>query len=479
MTSIGRFSLESETITNPSIPTFFIALSGSKPLTAQRFGQLWEERGMATKHPRFHHAVSPTHKGFFQPTQELQISDTLAPQVYREDLKCRIESCLTHPLQVTDALWQVQLSSGNMGTSGAISKIKATRLLSREVPHFRETILLFRGHHALADGVSLTAAFSDLCDEAQEIQNAIRLHLQRRQGPSRTFFQKLVRFLKRLAWFCHGSVKAMWHHMYLLLFTPNNPFDSLKQFLLPTNITTTTGRRTVSWCDAAPLDQVKQVAHFFGPRVTVNDVIVSCVTYAVAQQLEQHRQHLEAVVANQVPEKRKHSTINVVIPVHLGGGVLLPGQPVGNNIGAFCAQVPGESNDTSAEARLRLVHDSLYSVKNTPAPLLSFLFAKMTSMLPFFVTRTLFEKSQAHACVAITNNRGSPQKLHLDGQEIESIAGFLPLPPGIPIGVSVTSYAGTVSLSVTAEPWAVPNADQFITWMLQEYRRLQQAAAEK
>jgi hypothetical protein len=239
----------------------------------------------------------------------------------------------------------------------------------------------------------------------------------------------------------------------------------------------TKGRRTVSWCDAAPLDQVKQVAHFFGPRVTVNDVIVSCVTHAIARQLEQHRQHLRAV-HHHVPDQRTHSTINVVIPVHLGGGVLLPGQSVGNNIGAFCAQVPGESTDTccSAEDRLRKVHDSLHSIKTTPAPLLSFAFAKMTSMLPLFVTRKLFEKSQAHACVAITNNRGSPQKLHLDGREIESIAGFLPLPPGIPIGVSVTSYAGTVSLSVTAEPWAVPNADQFLTWMLQEYSRLLQQA---
>jgi hypothetical protein len=474
MTSIGRFSLESETSTNPSIPTFFIALAGSKPLTAQGFEELWEERGMETKHPRFHHAVSPTHKGYFERTQELQISDTLSPQVYREDLKYRVESCLTHPLTVTDALWQVQLSSGNMGTSGAISKTKATRL-SREFPHFRETILLFRGHHALGDGVSLTAAFSDLCDEAQEIRTAIHLEFQRRrrrrrQGSSKTWLvQKLSRFLKRLAWFCYGSMQAMVHHVYLLLFTPDNPFESLKE-MLPS----ISEGRTVSWCDAAPLDQVKQVAHFFGPRVTVNDVIVSCVTYAVSRQLEQHHQHLKAI--DKEVRERTHSTINVVIPVHLGGGVLLPGQSVGNNIGAFCAQVPCESKDSSAEARLRQVHDSLYFVKNSPAPLLSFLFAKMTSTLPSFVTKRLFEKSQAHACVAITNNRGSPQKLHLDGQEIESIAGFLPLPPGIPIGVSVTSYAGTVSLSVTAEPWAVPNADQFLTWMLQEYSRLQQAS---
>ena len=52
------------------------------------------------------------------------------------------------------------------------------------------------------------------------------------------------------------------------------------------------------------------------------------------------------------------------------------------------------------------------------------------------------------------------------------MAGFLPLPPGIPVGVVVMSYAGVVSLTVTAQPWAVPDADQFLVWMLEEYQRL-------
>jgi hypothetical protein len=61
----------------------------------------------------------------------------------------------------------------------------------------------------------------------------------------------------------------------------------------------------------------------------------------------------------------------------------------------------------------------------------------------------------------------------LDGQAIVSMAGFLPLPPSIPIGVSITSYNGEISLSVTAEPWAVPDGDLFLKWMLEEYARLE------
>lgn len=36
--------------------------------------------------------------------------------------------------------------------------------------------------------------------------------------------------------------------------------------------------------------------------------------------------------------------INVVIPVHLRGGVVLPGESVGNRIGAFVTRCPGEMN---------------------------------------------------------------------------------------------------------------------------------------
>ena len=62
---------------------------------------------------------------------------------------------------------------------------------------------------------------------------------------------------------------------------------------------------------------------------------------------------------------------------------------------------------------------------------------------------------------------------------MESIDGFVPLAPGIPIGVIVGSYNGTVQLTVTAQPWAVPDADRFLTWIMEEYLDLVQAAATK
>jgi hypothetical protein len=61
---------------------------------------------------------------------------------------------------------------------------------------------------------------------------------------------------------------------------------------------------------------------------------------------------------------------------------------------------------------------------------------------------------------------------------LESAAGFLPLPPGIPIGVVVQSYAGAVSRTVNAEKWAVPDADKFLGWVLEECGRLHVEASK-
>ena len=62
---------------------------------------------------------------------------------------------------------------------------------------------------------------------------------------------------------------------------------------------------------------------------------------------------------------------------------------------------------------------------------------------------------------------------------IESCTGFLPLPPGIPLGVIVQSYAGVLSVSVTADKRAFPDADRFLSWIVEEYRILWEEAKNK
>ena len=36
----------------------------------------------------------------------------------------------------------------------------------------------------------------------------------------------------------------------------------------------------------------------------------------------------------------------------------------------------------------------------------------------------------------------------------------------------VSSYNQSVGLAITAEPWAVPDADRFLSWVVEEYQTL-------
>ena len=490
MTSIGRFSLRSETRENPSIPTFFLALggaprldlrsttatsagpskswhpdSGGAGMSRAEFEEVWRRREMPSRHPRFHSRVSRGDDRYFEYEAEessasesesesesephrfgaaggaagdrikaelsRHVSETVHPTVYRSDLRMRIERLLTAPMDLTEKLWEVTLSTGLAGSSGAVSRLKAGEMMAegdegesggKEI----ESLLLFRSHHTLADGVSLISALGDLVDEAEEIREEVRAEIGRRRRRARAggLLRRWLRSLRKLVWFCLGTIRSLTYQARLFWTTKANPFEEA----VPTRLRAP--GRSVSWCDAAPLAEAKAVARAVGPGVTVNDVFVACVSAAVARQLREHGERIglgleaggEAAKSPAPP-----SDINVVVPVHLMGGALLPGKSVGNHIGAFVARVPSCPSDLTsvspASDRLRAVHSSLDAIKRSPAPLLSYLFARFASdCLPEATAKRLLRSANANAAAVISNSRGFPRTVHINGRgELYSI----------------------------------------------------------
>jgi len=78
----------------------------------------------------------------------------------------------------------------------------------------------------------------------------------------------------------------------------------------------------------------------------------------------------------------------------------------------------------------------------------------------------------------VSNVRGAENTVHIEGRPIRAFLGFLPLPGGVPVGLVVGSYENKITLTVTAEEYAVPDADQFLTWVRDEYELLKQRADE-
>ena len=541
MTPIGRFSLKSETPTNPSVPTLFLALSGDathngKPrgsggggMTTSELSQTWIQHQIPTRHPRFHSRILDSKHFDLLPLPSTSINttttttssdnnnnimnlmqyfmkETLHMSVYREDLKQRIEALLTHPLNVTQKLWEVQVSSGRLGSSGAIAKPDVLSIYREQMEKAKdsnnsgsssggggngthgstswpsgqkimESVLLFRFHHSIGDAVSLVSALGDLFDESLELKQRIQDEINRRKAKSQSIsvWKKCLRWIQKLIWLLFGSMVALTRHGYLICTTRQNPF---LQILNVTTAPPSQGR-AISWCNVASVEEVKRVAKAIGPKVTLNDVFVSCVSKAIARQLQEHRErqvHPLQVHKNGCNQKENApiESINVVIPAHLAGGILPPGREVGNMLGAFVARIPGEMNvHSNATDRLLQVHSSLDKGKKSPAPICGYVMARLSSQfLPERWAVRVFRKSNANAAVAVTNARGYPEKVHINGRRVESIQGFLPLPPGLPVGIVVGSYGNVVSLSINAEKWAVPDGDKFLGWIIEEYKLL-------
>ena len=125
----------------------------------------------------------------------------------------------------------------------------------------------FRSHHTLADGVSLISALGDLVDEAEEIRDMIKAEIKRRKDKVKefSFLRRLLRSLQKIIWFLLGSIQSMMHQACLLWTTPRNPFEEAMGDTLKEMQAIAGSGRSISWCDAAPLDEAKAVARSVGP----------------------------------------------------------------------------------------------------------------------------------------------------------------------------------------------------------------------
>ena len=158
-------------------------------------------------------------------------------------------------------------------------------------------------------------------------------------------------------------------------------------------------------------------------------------------------------------------------------------ESVSNSIGAFCVRVPceevqgGKGSSETGKARLQKVHKELDKVKKRPTAFVGHYVAKIaTQVLPASWVAWSYSRVHGGASCVVTNVRGLDRQIHMDGSPVLSMYGFVPLPPRIPIGVVVSSYNGKVHLTMSAQPWAVPDADQFLSWILDEYLLLVQEA---
>ena len=471
MTAIGKFALASQTERNPSIITFFIALSnklGQPPMGIEEFERLWKSKIMSdSRDERFDYCVSKDASGYFDKRLNPSFHDYAYAPSHPNDVqetKDRIVNFLTTPIDVTEKLWQVELSNGALGSSGAI--LHANELKANG--HETEVLALFRNHHCLADGVSLSAAVSDLSNESKELRDkilyAVEAHKQRLLRTS--FITRVLSFIVgSLTYYVIGSIIALTLQAWNMVVS-SNPFEYFMK-------RSSDAKRSVSWKYLATLDDAKRVTKSVKKGAKLNDLFVACLTAAIQRQHES----LRATVADK--KMKAPTSFNLVVTTHLRGGLVMPNESLGNKIGAFAVKVPTKEKSDSSIKRLRIISNALQLWKRTPAPQISFLLTSFIgNWLPERFAKYALVKANCHAVATISNVHGFTEPIHWDGNQVEMICAFLPLPTGIPVGILVTSYNGRIIMSVNADASVVPDADTFLQWMVDEYQTIKSEAVQ-
>jgi WS/DGAT/MGAT family acyltransferase len=277
------------------------------------------------------------------------------------------------------------------------------------------TLVLFRVHHALADGFALLGVLGSLCDGgAESVAVAPRRARGLRAGAVR------------------GSLRALGH----LVGSPADPHTVLKR--APGN------DKRVAWSAPLALADVKDIAH--ATSATVNDVLVALVTGALARYLERRGEHVAEL------------EIHAMVPVNLrraGESVT-----VGNDFGLVILGLP--IGITDPLARIQAVKARMDAIKGTPEAGVAHGLLRIIGWAPKKVERAAVSFFGRKTSLVLTNVPGPRRAVSLGGVRVERIMFWVPQASRMGLGISIFSYAGDITIGVLSDAAVVREPDTVV-----------------
>ncbi len=296
-------------------------------------------------------------------------------------------------------------------------------LLDRSIPLWRVyvidrpgkgTALLFRIHHAIADGFALVGVLLSLCDTVQA--PSVALPAPRTAPPVRSAFDYALAAARLVA-------------------LPSDPKTLLKRPLGQA--------KRVAWSEPMLLDDVKNIAH--RTSSTVNDVLVATVAGALRRYLAENRTGVE------------NTEIRAMVPVNVRRAGDLE---LGNRFGLVVLGLPIGVADPLA--RLAAVKRRMDRLKSTPEAVVAMGILRAMGYAPrrleglgvtFFATK---------ASLVLTNVPGPRAPLQVAGARIDRIMFWAPQSGRLGLGISILSYAGEVTVGVMADAGIMPEPEAFV-----------------
>ena len=416
----------------------------AEPVDRERVRAVIQER-LVDRFPRFSQRIAEPFLGIGVPSWEddpnfdldLHIHEVALPAPGGQaELEALAADLMVRPLDGTKPLWEMTLVEGYQGGTAVISRM----------------------HHCIADGIALARVLLSLTDDAPgdgaflPASDGHHGPLDAITGPVRTVEHAAEAVLregeKAVA---HpqtelGSAVAGGKALGKLLFTTPEQRSALHA---PLGV-----QRRVTWSRRIPLERIKVAGHRTG--TTVNDVVLAAVTGAM-------RDHFDRC-GTPVDEMR------AMVPYNLRPLDKPLPRDLGNRFGLVYLTLPVGVADR--EERLREVHARMAQIKHTPEGAVSYGILGLIGLTPAPVEKLAVDLFASRASAVMTNVPGPRRPVYFAGAKVDGVIAWVPAGGGIGLGVSIFSYAGGLTVGLSADPRLMPDPHRVIAVFERELHEL-------
>ena len=369
------------------------------------------------------------------------------------ELQELIASQRTVPLDRSEPLWRVVLVDGYRGGSA----------------------VLFRAHHAVADGIRMVQLTLSVLDAAPDAvpdsppvlpptapppqasgarRSASLAHasLQVARSAVANPVGGVHSALTRSAWLA-GSVGTRARSAL-------GDADAVRKLVLGTRNdragwTGAVGqRKVIAWSRPLPLEDVRAVAQ--AHAATVNDVLVTCVAGSLRDYLHRHRDVCHSVTWD-VPVNLK--PFDPSLPVVLGNSFAL-------------VQLELPTNIDDPVRTLDVVRRRMGRIKQGHEAAIDFGIQAVIPRMSKRIYRASVDLLANRAIGVLTNVPGPQVPLSIAGQKIEGMMGWAPLTADQVMSFTIYSYDGKVFVGIAADAGLVPDHEQIVDGFADAFRRL-------
>lgn len=331
------------------------------------------------------------------------------------------------------------------------------------------TAIVFRLHHAIADGAALINVLFSLTGQTAKLSLEFsdkKSNFSFKDLPFVRGIQNIVKTTEKVM----DEAKHVWDHPEMLRENLIKSYKVAKDAASILSNDIVTGKmykgefseeKLVAWNEGVDLEVIKELGKkYYG---TVNDVLLALMAGAVRTHLLKHKQDVKG-------------GMRIVIPVNLRGKK--DKIELHNEIGMISFELPVHLN--TFIQRLKFVNKKTTLLKSSPEPfLLSKLMEGVADYLPKNAKDKVIDFLATKISAAITNVPGPKSPVFFAGVKVEEMHCWIPHSAPLGIGLSMLSYNNKVTTGMVIDRNMANDPEYLLNSFKKEFNKAQKMLKKK